>query len=146
MRPLQDRPEPVYVVAGSDAEAYVQRRFPHKTVRQVGSGIRPATVAGFVQGLPLLFQRGAAAGLDATYHFRFTGTEERDVTVVIRDGELTITDGLHGRSDLRVTVDAGTWVAFLGGRTSLAAALLRRRLRLRGSPRLLRAFARCFPT
>jgi alkyl sulfatase BDS1-like metallo-beta-lactamase superfamily hydrolase len=124
----------------------VERRFPHKTVRRVGSGIRPATVAGFVRGLPLVFQRGAAAGVDATYHLRFTGTEERDVTVVIRDGALTVTDGLHGRPDLRVTADAGTWLAFLAGRTSLAAALLRRRLRLRGSPRLLRTFARCFPT
>jgi ferredoxin len=31
VRPLQDRDETVYVIAGSDAEAYVGRRFPYKT-------------------------------------------------------------------------------------------------------------------
>jgi ferredoxin len=145
VRPLQDKPEPVYVVPGSDAEAHVRRRFPHKTVRRVRSGIRPATVEGFVTGLPLVFQRGAAAGLDAVVHFRFTGREQREVTVVIRDGALEVADGLQGRADLLVTADAATWTAFLGGRAGLAGALLRRRIRLRGSPRLLRAFARCFP-
>ena len=145
VRPLQDKPEPVYVVPGSDAEAHVRRRFPHKTVRRVRSGIRPATVEGFVTGLPLVFQRGAAAGLGATFHFRFTGREQREVTVVIRDGALEVADGLQGRADLLVTADAATWTAFLSGRAGLAGALLRRRIRLRGSPRLLRAFARCFP-
>ena len=35
MRPLQAKHEPVYVVRGSDAEAHVQKRYPHKTVRHV---------------------------------------------------------------------------------------------------------------
>ena len=146
VKPLQDKVEPVYVVAGSDAEAHVRRRFPHKAVRRVGNGIRPASIDGFVLGLPLLFQRGAADGLDATFHFRFTGAERRAVTVVVRDGGCTVTEGHHGDADLRVTADAATWLAFLGGRAGLVGALLRRRIRLRGSPRLLLAFGRCFPT
>lgn len=144
--PLQDKVEDVWVVAGSDAEAYVTRRFPHKRVRRGGLGIRPRTVDGFVEGMPLLFQRGAAAELDARYHLAFTGSENRSVTVEIRRGALTITEGLHGAPDLRLDADATTWVRFLGGRASLTAALVRRRFRLRGSPRLLQAFARCFPS
>lgn len=35
VKPLQDKAEPVYVVAGSDAERHVRRRFPNKTVRLV---------------------------------------------------------------------------------------------------------------
>lgn len=35
VRPLQDKAEPVYVVAGSDAEHHVRRRFPNKTVRPI---------------------------------------------------------------------------------------------------------------
>lgn len=54
-------------------------------------------------------------------------------------------DGEVGEPDLVVTADADTWIRFLGRRTSLIGALARRRLRLRGSPRLLQAFARCFP-
>ena len=35
--------------------------------------------------LPHVFQRHASEGLDATYHFTFTGEESADATVVIRD-------------------------------------------------------------
>ncbi len=146
VRPLQEKVETVFVVKGSDAEAYVPKRFPHKRVQHAGLGIRPSTVDSFVLGMPLLFQRGVAARLDARYHLVFSGSESREVTVEIRRGTLVITEGLHGRADLRLDADATTWVRFLGGRASLPVALARRRFRLRGSPRLLAAFARCFPT
>ena len=38
VKPLQEKVEPVYVKEGSQAEAYVRRRFPHKIVRQVKRG------------------------------------------------------------------------------------------------------------
>ena len=145
VRPLQDKREPVYVVAGGDPEEYVPRRFPHKTVRRVRLGIRARTVAGFVAGMPLLFQRRPAAGLDAVYHLVFTGAERRSVTVTIRAQTLTVEDGLHGRPDLRMTADTATWLRFLAGDARLVPALLRRRLRLRGDPRLLARFGACFP-
>lgn len=148
VRPLLDKREPVYVVAGGDPEEYVPRRFPHKTVRRVRLGIRARTVAGFVEGMPLLFQRRPAAGLDAVYHLVFTGAEQCAVTVTIRDRTLAVEDGLHGRPDLRLTADTATWLRFLaGGQNSarLLPALLRRRLRLRGDPRLLARFGACFP-
>ena len=48
VRPLQEKEETVYVVPGSDAEAYVARRFPHKRIKRVGSGLRTRTVPGFL--------------------------------------------------------------------------------------------------
>jgi ferredoxin len=45
VRPLQDEEETVYVVAGSDAEEHVARRFPHKKTKRVGNGLR-TTVSG----------------------------------------------------------------------------------------------------
>ena len=146
VRPLQHKEETVYVVPGSDAEAYVPKRFPHKKLKRVGNGIRPQSIAGFVVGMPLAFQRGQSDGLDATYHFTFTGAEEREVTVVIRDRTLTVADGHVGRPDLRIVADSRTWLAMLAGDVHPVRALLRRRIRLHGSPRLLRAFARCFPS
>ena len=85
MRPLQAKVEPVYVVPESDAEAYVEKRFPHKTIRRVGSGLRPQSIEGFLSGLPLVFQRGVAKDVDATFHFMFTGAERCEATVVTRD-------------------------------------------------------------
>jgi putative sterol carrier protein len=97
-------------------------------------------------GLPLIFQREVSRGLAATYHFTFTGAEDRTLTVVIRDGELTIEEGHHGVADLRVRADTRSWFGFLAGERSLVAALLLRRIRLSGPPRLLVAFGRCFPS
>ena len=99
-----------------------------------------------MRGLPLIFQRGQSDGLHATYHFTFTGEDDRRITVVIRDQTLDVAEGHQGTASLRVVADSRTWLDMLAGDTSAAWALLRRRIRLRGSPRLLRAFARCFPS
>jgi len=145
VRPLQAKVETVYVVAGSDAEAYVQRRFPHKRAKRVGNGLRPRTVDVFALALPLIFQREASRGVDAVYHLNFTGAEQRSLTVVIRDAQLSVREGHHDTPDLLIRADTATWFGFLAGERSLVAALLLRRIRLRGSPRLLLAFGRCFP-
>jgi ferredoxin len=146
VRPLQSRPEPVYVVRGSDAEAHVQKRYPHKTVRHVRNSLRPRSIAALLQGMPNSFQRQAAGKLDATYHFVFTGSEQVEATVTIRAGKLTIEKGLQGEPNIKVTADAKAWLGFLAKEKNLLWALLTRRIRLRGNPKWLLAFGRCFPS
>jgi NAD-dependent dihydropyrimidine dehydrogenase PreA subunit len=146
VNPLQEKDEPVYVVPGSDAEAYVTKRFPQKRPRRVGGGRRPRTIRSFLAALPHLFQRHASKGLDATYHFTFTGEESAEATVVIREKTIRVERGHVGIPDLRVTADSRTWLGFLAGERSRFWALLRRKIRLKGSPRLLVAFGRCFPS
>ncbi|WP_342212964.1 4Fe-4S binding protein [Nocardia wallacei] len=145
VRPLQHKAETVYVVRGSDAEQYVAHRFPEKRTKLVGRGLRPTSIARFVAGMPLLFQREQSRGLDATYHFTFTGAERRRITVSIHDRTLDITDGHQGTPDIRITADAHTWLRLLTDKSVLPRALLLGRIRPHGSPRLLLAFARCFP-
>jgi Fe-S-cluster-containing hydrogenase component 2 len=146
VRPLQEKAETIYVVAGSDAEEHVPRRFPNKAIKRVGNGIRPASIERFLAGLRLTFQRGQAANLIATYHFTFTGKEKKNATVTIRDGTVIVEDGHQGRADVRVTADSQTWLGFLAKERSLLWALLRGRIRIKGPPRLLVAFGKCFPT
>jgi hypothetical protein len=146
MRPLQAKREPVYVIPGSDAEAHVRQRYPHKTVRHVRSSLRPRTIAALLQGMPVTFQRQAAGNLDATYHFSFTGDEVVAATVVIRAGTIAIESGLKGRANIHVTVDSATWLGFLAKDKNLPWALLTRRIKLRGNPRWLLVFGRCFPS
>jgi ferredoxin len=146
VRPLQEKEETVYVVPGSDAEEHVARRFPLKTIKRVGNGLRPRSIQRFLSGLPLTFQPGKAAKLNAVYHFTFTGKEPREATVTIREGNLQVQDGHHGEADLRVTADSETWLGFLAKERSLLWALLRRRIRIKGSPKLLVAFGKCFPS
>jgi hypothetical protein len=146
VRPLQDKEETVYVVAGSDAEEHVARRFPHKKAKRVGNGLRPRSIQRFLGGLRLTFQPGKAASLKAVYHFTFTGKEQKEATVTIRDGNLQVQDGHQGEADLRVTAGSETWLGFLARERSLLWALLRGKIRIKGSPKLLVAFGKCFPS
>lgn len=146
LRPLQERVEPVYVVQGSDAEAIAGRKSRNKIVRRVGNGLRPRTIAGLLNFMPYVFQPNQSRGLDATFHFKFTGSEQRDATITIRDRALTIASGLLGKADLTVTADAGVWLGFLARETNLGVALVRRKIRIKGDPRLLLAFGKCFPS
>ncbi len=146
VRPLTEKEETVYVIAGSDAEEYAPRRFPRKKVKRVGSGIRATSIGGFLFGLKLTFQPGKSRRLNAVYRFTFTGKESKEATVVIRDGTLQVQDGHQGEADLSVTADSETWLGFLAKERSLLWALLRRKIRIKGSPKLLVAFGKCFPS
>jgi len=147
VRPLQEKEETVYVVPKSDAEEYVARRFSHKQIKHVGNGLnRLRSIQSFLNGMPLTFQRNQSKGVAATYHFTFTGAEERRATVTIRDQKLMVTEGHSGNADIVVTADSQTWLGFLAKERNLVWALLRRKIRLKGSPKLLLAFGKCFPS
>ena len=146
VRPLTEKEETIYVVAGSDAESHVAKRFPKKRTKRVGNGLRVRTISAFLRGVGLSFQPGQSKTLAAIYHFDFTGKEERRVTITIRGGKLSVEEGHHGKADLFVTADSETWLGFLAKERSLVWALLRRKIRIKGSPRLLVAFGKCFPS
>ncbi len=146
VRPLQDRQEPVYVVKGSDAEAAARRKFKNKTVKSVSSGLRSRSIGGLLTFMPFVFQPNQSRGFDAVFHFKFTGAEDREATITIRNRTIDIKDGLLGKPDLRVTADAKTWLGFLAHEKNLPLALLRRKIRIKGNPRLLLKFGKCFPS
>lgn len=147
VQPFQRKTETIYVVPESDTEAYVVRRFPQKKTKRVSNGLAgQGDVRSFLRGLPLVFQRGRSEGLKAIYHFTFTGDQEVQATVEIQNQTLQVSEGLTGTADLRVTADGETWLRFLRKETNLVWALIRRKIRLSGSPRLLIAFGRCFPS
>jgi SCP-2 sterol transfer family len=147
VRPLQEKDETVYVIPKSDAEEYVARRFSHKRTKRVGNGLnRLRSITAFLRGLPLTFQRMQSKGLDATYHFTFTGKEQRRATVTIHDQKLEVMEGHVGNASVVITADSQTWLGFLSKDRNLLWALLRRKIRIKGSPKLLLAFGKCFPS
>ena len=146
VKPLQDKKETVYVVPGSDAQTYVARHFPHKQTKLVGNGLRPDSIRGFLAGLPNTFQRGRSEGLDANYHFSFTGEESTQATVIITNKQIEVIRGHVGARNLHIIADSRTWLGFIRKECSLLWALLRRKIRIQGSPRLLIAFGKCFPS
>jgi epoxyqueuosine reductase QueG len=146
LRPLQDKQETVYAVKGSDAADWVRKRFPHKTLRTVRGNLHVRTIDNFLKLMSLQFQPGQSKGLNATYHFTFTGSEQRQATVIIRDQKLHVEDGHHGKANLAVSADSRTWLGFLAREKNLAWALITRRIRLSGWPVWLIRFGKCFPS
>lgn len=116
LKPLQAQNEQVYAVKGSDAEAWVRKRFPHKRLRLVSSSLRPVSVEGFFSGSALTFQRGQARGWRGVFHFDFDpaagNTARRQATFVVDDGELVVSPGLVGEADVVIAVDGDTWVGW----------------------------------
>lgn len=146
LRPLTERTEQVYVVRGSDAEAHVKKRFPHKAVRLVESSLRATSARAFFRALPLVFQRGPARGWSGTFHFELAA-EGGVVTATVRitDGTLHVDEALVGEPDVHVRATEATWLGVVTKRRNPALAVLLGRLRVRGDRALLDKFASCFP-
>jgi putative sterol carrier protein len=145
IRPLQDNNETIFVVPGSDAENHVKKKYPHKQLKIVGSGIRPATAASFLDSLELSFQKGRSKGLNAIYHFTFTGDEQINACVDIRDMTLKVHLEHVGEPDITIIADTKTWLSFLAKEKNLIWALIQRKIKIKGSPLLMKRFAKCFP-
>ena len=143
--PLRDAAETVYVLQGSDAQDWVARRFPAKTAKVVRSGLKPSSIPAFLFGLKLGFQWRKAKGIDACWHFRFTGVEAMEATVRIAKSRLSVSPGLQGTAGLTVVADSTTWLALPGGEVATWRAVASGGLRLRGDKRLMKDFRRCFP-
>lgn len=79
------------------------------------------------------------------HHFTFTGREPAEATVVIRDRTIAVHAGHIGEAQVRIATDSDTWLGFLARERSLIWAILRGRIRVRGSLRLMAGFGKCFP-
>lgn len=145
VKPLTAKQETLYILPGSDAEQYSAKRFPHKRRKAVKRQLRPASIAQFLAGLRLSFQRGKAKTLSATYHWTFTGDEDVRATVRIDRGSISVETDHVGTADVTIRADASTWLKILAKEYSVLTAIILRKVRVKGEMQLFRAFGRCFP-
>jgi Fe-S-cluster-containing hydrogenase component 2 len=145
VKPLQQKEETIYVQPNSDGEDYVKKKFPHKRVKHVGAVLRPVSIRGFIKLMRHGFQPGKSKGLAARYHFRFTGSEPAECTVVISDQKIEVQDGIRGDCNILVTATSRGWLRLLRKEASIGWLLLTLQVRVWGNPMLLAAFGKCFP-
>ena len=70
VEPLRAKQETIYVAQNSDAETYVPRHFPHKTIKRVAAGLpRQTSIRGFLNGMPLVFPTRARQGFERNLSF-----------------------------------------------------------------------------
>lgn len=144
VKPLQQKTENVYVLPGSDAESHVLSKFPHKKLIRVGNGVRPPSIAAFIDSMSLAFQRNKSEGLCATYHFTFRGSEQVKATVVIKDKTIQVEHGHIGIPDVQVDADSATWLRVLHKETPIVKQIILRKIRVKGPLKLFTAFGGCF--
>jgi Fe-S-cluster-containing hydrogenase component 2 len=146
LRPLQDNTETVYVVEGTDAHQHATKRFPHKRIKLIKSGLTPQTIKGFLEFSHHFFQRGNAKGVSATFHFRFTGAEPAEATFDIANQTVRVQRGLHGTPSITVTADSSAFLQLIAGRLNPVFMVMRGQLKLQGPRQLMDVFQKCFAT
>jgi len=153
-----------YAVVGFDIKAFLER-YPDsaqlrdsilvhdvpllmkRSLHELGADSRPVVLAGHSFGADLALWTEANARLPGVVGILALGPTKRDhPTVTIRDEKLQVSAGHVGQPDLQLTADSQTWLRFLRKEANLVWALLRRKIRIHGSPKLLLAFGRCFPS
>jgi putative sterol carrier protein len=142
VKPLKDKPEPVYVRPGTTAEK-VARKNPNKEIRHVQTPFRPTSLTGFINGIKVAFNREKAQGLNLRIHFKFTGAEERLLTVAIVERKILVEEGHAGIADLKVQADSKTWLKIAGREISSLWPVLTGKLKISGNPMLLMKFQNC---
>jgi len=146
LKRFRELPETIYVVKGSDAEQHVKSNFPEKQVKYISNGLRPLSAGMFFESLPHIFQPNQSEGMNTVYHFSFTGNENIEGTITIKDKKISVEQGLKSKADLHVTADSETWIKFLAKEKNLLIALATRKIKIKGSPKLMKDFAGCFPS
>jgi putative sterol carrier protein len=84
--------------------------------------------------------------LNAVYHFTFTGAERGQATITIQNKTLEVQQGHIGKANIAIVADSKTWIGFLAKEENIIWALMRRKIRVKGSIKLLQAFSKCFPS
>jgi putative sterol carrier protein/Fe-S-cluster-containing hydrogenase component 2 len=142
VKPLKNKPEPVYVRPGTTAEKAAGKN-PNKEIRHVRTTFRPTSLAGFINGTKVAFNREQAKDLALKIHFDFIGKEERSITVVIADGKIKVEEGTIGEADLKVRADSETWLNIASKEVSPFWPVLTGKLKISGNPWLLMKFQKC---
>ncbi|MCH8208873.1 MAG: SCP2 sterol-binding domain-containing protein [Nitrospinae bacterium] len=142
VKPLTEKPEPVYVREGTRAEK-IARKFPQKEIRHIKTSLRPGNISYFLFGVPLVFNPEKAKGLSLKINFEFTGQENRKAAIIINHGKVKVEDGAVPDADLRVVADSETWLRIVNKEILPLWPILTGRLKVRGNPLNLLRFQNC---
>ncbi|PAB58340.1 SCP2 sterol-binding domain-containing protein [Anaeromicrobium sediminis] len=144
VKPFKEKEENIYVLKGSDSDYYVDK-LEKKRKKYVSNGMEMRNVQYFRNALKLGFQKNHAKDVEVIYHFIFTGEENLQFTVDINRGKLKVTDGLAGKPNLVLNADSRKWVEFLSTGKGLMTGIITGKIKIKGSPKLLKEFSKYFP-
>ncbi|KAA3648698.1 MAG: sterol-binding protein [Chloroflexi bacterium] len=90
------------------------------------------TIKDLMDRMPDAFVPEKAEGVDASIQFHFTGDEQSDWYVEIKDGACKPSEGTMENPTLGLTVDAQDYIDMVTGKLDAMAAFMQGKLKLQG--------------
>ena len=93
----------------------------------------PLTISQLMEKMPGAFLPEKAQGVNATIHFKFTGTEAGEWNAKIADGKVEVAKGApSGAATMTLTADSGDYVRLFTGELDAMQAFMQGKLKLGG--------------
>ncbi len=144
VHPFVSKNEVVYVKKGSRAEGFVMEK-GLKRAKRVSNGLTLDSIDAFKHGLKIVLDHQRASGVNRRFGFQFTGHMATDFVAVLEEGILHIEEGPPMKTDMTLVADGDMWLQFLKNQKLLLKGLITGKMKIKGSPSLLKEFGDLFP-
>ena len=104
----------------------------------------PLTISDLMSKMPGAFIPEKAVGLDATIQFKFTGAEPGEWYATIKDGKVSIAQGIFETPKMTLTADAADYVKIFTGEIDGMQAFMQGKLKLAGDLNLAMKLTQMF--
>lgn len=104
-----------------------------------------ATVKEVFETMPKVFAANKAAGVDAVFQFHITGGEAGDWYIVVKNGECEVSQGVHAKPSVSLTMADENWVAICNGKLDGMSAFMSGKLKATGNVMLAQQIRTLFP-
>jgi len=104
----------------------------------------PLTVSQLMEKMPQAFIPEKATGLDAVIQFKFAGTEPGDWYAIIKDGIVSVAQGVHESPKMTLTADSSDYVKLFTGELDGMQAFMQGKLKLTGDLNLAMKLTQMF--
>ena len=103
------------------------------------------TVKEIFETMPKVFAADKAAGVDAVFQFHITGQEAGDWHIVVKDQACQVSEGVHDKPSVSLTLADTDWLAICNGQLDGMAAFMSGKLKASGNIMLAQQIRTLFP-
>ncbi len=103
------------------------------------------SVKEIFSGMPGVFNKDAAAGLDAVFQYNIEGADGGDWYVVVKDQTCTVSEGVHANPTVTLKLADKDWIAMCSGQLDGMTAFMTGKLKITGNIMLAQRIASLFP-
>ena len=103
------------------------------------------SVKEIFSGMPTVFNRDAAAGLDAVFQYNIEGADGGDWYVAIKDQKCTVSQGVHASPSVTLKLADKDWLAMCNGELDGMSAFMSGKLKITGNIMLAQRIQSLFP-